>query len=114
MVRLAVGSCAHTSAVPLPHRRTLQIYAAQILLGIEHMHARGLLYRDLKPENMLVKEDGSLLIADFGMSIKLKGSQRAHSICGTVSPSSPSLPSRPPATITTLLIPATHVVPQPP
>lgn len=63
--------------------RSAKIYAAQILLGIEHMHERGLLYRDLKPENMLVKEDGSLLIADFGMSIKIKGSQRAHSICGT-------------------------------
>mmetsp|Transcript_28029 Transcript_28029/g.53356 ORF Transcript_28029/g.53356 Transcript_28029/m.53356 type:complete len:768 (-) Transcript_28029:199-2502(-) len=63
--------------------KSTKIYAAQVLLAIEHMHSKGLLYRDLKPENMLVKRDGNLVIADFGMSVILKGDERAHSICGT-------------------------------
>ena len=50
---------------------SVKVYAAQILLALEHMHSKHLLYRDLKPENMLVRMDGTLLIADFGMSIIL-------------------------------------------
>lgn len=50
---------------------SVKVYAAQILLALEHMHSKRLLYRDLKPENMLVRMDGTLLIADFGMSIIL-------------------------------------------
>jgi serine/threonine protein kinase len=50
---------------------SVKVYAAQILLALEHMHSKRLLYRDLKPENMLVRMDGTLLIADFGMSILL-------------------------------------------
>jgi serine/threonine protein kinase len=42
-------------------------YAKQILRGVQEIHARGILHRDLKLENILIK-DGDIVIADFGLS----------------------------------------------
>ena len=57
-----------------------------MLLALEHVHKKGYLYRDLKPENMLVRPDGSVCLADFGLSIAINNCKegRAYSICGTV------------------------------
>lgn len=41
---------------------------AQIILAIGHLHKKNILYRDLKPENVLFNEDGYLLLADFGLA----------------------------------------------
>ena len=40
----------------------------QILLGIEYCHSSGILHRDLKPQNILVSNNGVLKIADFGLA----------------------------------------------
>lgn len=42
--------------------------AAEILLGIEHIHRMGAVYRDLKLENILLDEEGHIRLADFGLS----------------------------------------------
>jgi len=39
------------------YSQSLRLYAAEVLLGLEWMHQRGLLYRDLKPENLLVSDE---------------------------------------------------------
>jgi serine/threonine protein kinase len=44
-----------------------KLYAAEILLGLGHLHRNGLVYRDLKPENILVDAEGHLRITDFGL-----------------------------------------------
>jgi serine/threonine protein kinase len=44
-----------------------RLYAAEILLGLGHLHANGLIYRDLKPENILIDADGHVRITDFGL-----------------------------------------------
>lgn len=43
-------------------------YAAELLLAIEFMHMNGVIYRDLKPENVLIDGDGHIKIIDFGLS----------------------------------------------
>lgn len=61
-----------------------RFYASNILLALHHLHSQNILYRDLKPENVLVSRDGYVKIADFGLSKEnIYGHHDAKSICGT-------------------------------
>ena len=63
--------------------RTL-FYAAQIFLAIEYLHSHNIIYRDLKPENVLIDTLGYIRITDFGLSkMKIYNDKDAYSICGT-------------------------------
>ena len=44
----------------------------QILLMMEHMHTNRIIYRDLKPENLMMNADGYLTLVDMGTAKKLK------------------------------------------
>lgn len=43
-------------------------YFGEILLGLEYLHNKNVVFRDIKPENILVDIDGHIRIADFGLS----------------------------------------------
>ena len=45
-----------------------KFYAAQITLALEYVHAQDIIYRDLKPENVLLDEFGNVRLTDFGLS----------------------------------------------
>ncbi len=45
-----------------------RIYAAELVLAIDHLHEMGFIYRDIKPENILLDSEGHLKITDFGLS----------------------------------------------
>ena len=48
-----------------------KFYAASIVLAVEYMHSQGIIYRDLKPENLLLDHTGYLKIVDFGFSKRI-------------------------------------------
>lgn len=58
-----------------------QVYAAQIVSMFEYMHSLNIVYRDLKPENLLIAADGYLKLTDFGFAKVVTG--RTYTLCGT-------------------------------
>ena len=45
-----------------------KFYICEILLAIEALHERDIIFRDLKPDNVVLDEEGHALLTDFGLS----------------------------------------------
>jgi protein kinase X len=60
---------------------TAMFYAAEIVLILDYLHSQSLIYRDLKPENLLLDRTGHLRICDFGFAKKV--TDRTWTLCGT-------------------------------
>jgi serine/threonine protein kinase len=56
-------------------------YAGEILLALEYLHSLDTVYRDLKPENLLLTHKGHVKITDFGFAKKIE--DRTWTLCGT-------------------------------
>mmetsp|Transcript_17668 Transcript_17668/g.35587 ORF Transcript_17668/g.35587 Transcript_17668/m.35587 type:complete len:499 (-) Transcript_17668:473-1969(-) len=57
-----------------------RFYASEVFCALQHLHLLGVIYRDLKPENVLLDGDGHVKLTDFGLS---KESPTADTFCGT-------------------------------
>ena len=58
-----------------------RFYAAEILLGLHHLHSNGIVHRDCKPENILLDDHGHLRISDLGLAVQMTDGKVA---CGRV------------------------------
>lgn len=61
---------------------TVNFYASQLVLSLEYLHFMGIIYRDLKPENLMLDVDGFIKITDFGFSKKIDDG-KTSTMCGT-------------------------------
>jgi hypothetical protein len=60
-----------------------RFYAANVFLAFEYLHINNVLYRDLKPENVLLDSNGYLKLTDFGFAKRVKKNQLTKTMCGT-------------------------------
>lgn len=62
---------------------TAKFYAYQVIVAIKYLHKKKIIYRDLKPENVLIGEDGYLKLADFGLAKYLAEGDSTKTMWGT-------------------------------
>nr|WP_194949912.1 Stk1 family PASTA domain-containing Ser/Thr kinase [Anoxybacillus flavithermus] len=70
---------------PLPVQEALRMMD-QLTGAIAHAHQNGVIHRDIKPQNILVSEDGTLKITDFGIAVALSSTTitQTNSVLGSV------------------------------
>ncbi|CAA0823740.1 Protein kinase PINOID [Striga hermonthica] len=97
------GGDLHSLRHKQPHKRfslsSARFYAAEVLVALEYLHMLGIIYRDLKPENVLVRSDGHIMLTDFDLSLCSDSTASLESPDSSSSPGPPSarfacLPSR--------------------
>jgi serine/threonine protein kinase len=77
----------------LPEKRmpegAARFYTVQILLALHYLHKQNIIFRDLKPENVILNHDGNLRVTDFGLAMKGGGGAQhggcggSNTVCGT-------------------------------
>lgn len=78
---------------PLPAVRALEMMA-QILSGLAAAHRAGILHRDLKPDNVLLADDGRVKLGDFGLARAISAHTSTGDLVGTIAYLSPELVTR--------------------
>ncbi|GLJ57718.1 hypothetical protein SUGI_1369050 [Cryptomeria japonica] len=64
---LAMEYCSGGDINVLRHR----FYAAEVIVALEYLHEKEIVYRDMKPENILVQDSGHIMLTDFDLSLRL-------------------------------------------
>jgi eukaryotic-like serine/threonine-protein kinase len=74
----------HPKGTPLP-LQTIFSYVTQVASALQHAHDEKLIHRYIKPENMLLDQDNTLVLSDFGIALTSQGSryQSLQEVAGT-------------------------------
>ncbi|TKC52047.1 hypothetical protein EI555_002990 [Monodon monoceros] len=72
----------HLSQHGVFSEKEMRFYATEVILGLEHMHNRFVVYRDLKPANILLDEHGHVRISDLGLACDFS-KKKPHASVGT-------------------------------
>eukprot|EP01061_Rhynchopus_euleeides_P016191 TRINITY_DN273_c4_g1_i1.p1 TRINITY_DN273_c4_g1~~TRINITY_DN273_c4_g1_i1.p1 ORF type:complete len:625 (+),score=258.84 TRINITY_DN273_c4_g1_i1:104-1876(+) len=67
-----------------------RFYTAEIALALAHLHSLGVIYRDLKPENLVLDGEGHVMLTDFGLA-KTDAKGTTYTFCGTPEYMAPEL-----------------------
>ena len=68
-----------------------KFYAAEVLLGLDHLHSNGIVYRDCKPENILLDDKGHVRISDLGLALEIPEGEVVRGRVGTVGYMAPEI-----------------------
>lgn len=71
-----------------------RFYAAEVACGLQHLHKQGIVYRDCKPENILLDDHGHVRISDLGLAVEIPEGEMVRGRVGTVGEFRMALPNR--------------------
>ncbi len=71
--------------------RLAVLYTVEMCLVLDYLHRHGIIYRDIKMENILLDHRGHIQLIDFGLSKWLKSGDRTGTICGTIQYMAPEI-----------------------
>jgi len=93
VLELAPGGDLHARlrAVGKLQGEVARFYAAQVVCALEYCHGRGIVYRDTKPENVLLCDNGYVKLADFGWAKRLGTHGLTCTLCGTPEYTAPEM-----------------------
>ena len=95
---LVMDFCAGGDLHALRHRQPRHVfhldaarfYASEVLVALEYLHMLGIVYRNLKPENVLIREEVHIILTDFDLSLKCDVKPQLIKTCNPLSSLSPS------------------------
>ena len=70
-------------------RNNMYFYAAEVMCALEHLHQHLIVYRDLKPEHVMINDEGHIKLVDFGFAKRFtrqdeqRNQMKTYTNCGT-------------------------------
>lgn len=81
---MVIDYCSGGDLTSIEGINNKKLLYAELILAFEYLHNKGIIYRDIKPENILLSEEGHIKLCDFNLAKEgIKDNVRAPSFCGS-------------------------------